>query len=271
MKLFQNRLSFLNDFYVINQQKRHIPMRILIVGLSTAVVLTLCSFVIHSTQQKLPVDQKLYKEFLAKFDKVKMPYNISYEQPKTRGDMYETKFKTSHENTRGNKHLSHDFSKFIPAIRRGYMSRMGPDDYQAEVLVAATEQFNAIIYSKRPSHAGRKTAYILMTFDQYGDLISKEEVANIYGSNSFTEAKISKNLVVTTKEYKAIYDKDAEYSEDQKVDFELQQIAKYTIAATGEILKDGESAIKAKQELEPIQQKTIEIGMSEEEADLWDF
>lgn len=245
-------------------------MRILIVGLSAAVVLTLCSFVIHSTQQKMPVDQKLYKQFLAKFDKVKMPYAISYEQPKTRGEMYNSKFKTSHENTNANKHLSHDFSKFIPAIRRGYMSRMGPDDYQAEVLVAANEQFNAIIYSKKPSHAGRKTAYILMTFDPYGDLISKEEVASTYG-DSFTEAKISKKLVVTSKQYKAVYDKNSSYDEDQKVNFELEQTAKYTITATGEILKDEESTLKAKQELEPIQQKTIEIGMSEEEADLWDF
>lgn len=243
-------------------------MRILTIGFATAVVLSLCSFVVVQVQKKMPVDQKLYKQFLDKFDKAKMPYTLTYQRPKVRGEMYESKFKASDENTKKDKHLSHDFSKFIPAIRRGYMSRMGPDDYQAEVLVASNKEFNAIIYSRRPSHAGRKTSYILMTFDQYGDLIGKKEIASASG-DSFTEAKISKKLEITTKEYKAIFDQNERYNDEQKVNLELEKSTKYTITASGEILKDGEATIKVKSELE--QKASPEIGMSKFEQSLWEY
>ncbi|MCP4441270.1 MAG: hypothetical protein GY810_20385 [Aureispira sp.] len=246
-------------------------MRFLTIGLSTAFLISLCSFVaiqVTSTPKELPVDQELYKKFLSKFTKAKLPYTLKFDAPKVRGKWYKNGFKASQENAKVENHLTHEFSKFIPAIRRGYMSRMGPDDYQAEVMVASNDKFNAIIYSKKPNYAGRKTTYTLMTFDQHGDLISKQDIARVYGE-SYYDAKISKNLVVSVKHYKAEYDDTKKYDDQQEMDFRAGESIKYTITATGEILKEGESPIKIEQQIQ--QEASPEIGMNEEEATLWEY
>jgi hypothetical protein len=162
-------------------------------------IAALCSFaLIKTNNSKLPIDQN-YKNFLEKFDKVELPHKIAVKRFKTREAYYKS---VDSEDNRGDskKYLSSEYADILPDISRGMMSRMGPDDYEAEVMLASTKHFDAVIFSRIPSFRGSKTYYVA-TFDKNGKMLSKMTVAS-GGYSSIEDCKISKDLVINVDKYK---------------------------------------------------------------------
>ncbi len=174
-------------------------MKLMKFALPLFAIAALCSFaLIKSNDSKLPID-KTYKNFLEKFDKVELPHKITAKRFKTS----EAYFKSvDSDDNRGErkKYLSSEYADILPEISRGMMSRMGPDDYQAEVLLATTKHFDALIFSRIPSFRGNKTYYVA-TFDKNGKMLSKMAVAS-FGYTSIEDCKISKDLVINVDKFK---------------------------------------------------------------------
>lgn len=195
----------------------------------------LCSFALFNTtsSEDLPVDQALYKKFLKTFDKVELPYKISFDKPKTEKELEKSNSWENRKAEKGND-LDYEFAKFIPAIKRGYMSRMGPDDYKSDALVAENDQFSAIIYKKRPNYSSNFTSYVLATFNSSGKLISERTVA-YRNADYYEEPTIDKDLNIKVAHYKANYGKN------EKISYDLEKMEEMTISKYGEIIAAGET------------------------------
>ena len=168
-------------------------------ALALFAIAALCSFaLIKSNDSKLPID-KTYKNFLEKFDKVKFPLKITAKRFKT-SEAYFNSVDSEDNRSDYKKHLSSEYAGILPEISSGRMSRMGPDEYQAEVMLASTKHFDAVMFSRIPSFGGNKTYYVA-TFDKNGKMLSKMAVASD-GYSYVEDCKISKSLVINIDKFK---------------------------------------------------------------------
>jgi len=177
------------------------------------VFIGLCSFGFWKANDAPPVDKVLYQRYLDKFKAVKLPLVI------------DNKYIASGIKTR--PELGNEFKTFIPSLARGYMSRMGPDDFSADVIIARSKTFNAVLYVQTPSY-GDNTSIILSTLDADGNLIAQETVAYMYDDKSYQTAIVNPDLSIDSKNYE-----DA-----------LTSANKYQINADGTISKNGKSTGK---------------------------
>jgi hypothetical protein len=177
------------------------------------------SIVSNNTNSKLPIE-KNYQNFLAKFEKVSLPYALTIE-PSVEFDIEDS------DKFYAEKYLGFEFGEILPDIKKGMMSRMGPDDYAAEVLIASKSKFDVLIYSRNPSFREHKT-YILATFDKKGKLISKQHIA---GKNySYTESCIISN------DLKVKISKEANSQSDEKQSNSIVSAKNFEIKDNGDIV-----------------------------------
>lgn len=220
-------------------------MKNLTIALFGIATIALCSFAfINVKGGENTVDPKTYKKFIAKFEEVNLPYTLAEKRPTT----YEELDKMNETFSNSDKYLSREFGDIIPDLQRGMYSRMGPDDYQAEVMLASNKHFDAIIYSRIPSFRGGKTYYVA-TFDKSGKMINKMTIASI-GYGQIEEARIGKDLTIHVDRFKM----DASDEVDnEKLTYHLEQSREILINPSGNII---ESKMKAA----PTQQKAIQSG-----------
>ncbi len=170
----------------------------------------LCSFGFWTANDAPPVDKVLYQRYLEKFKTVKLPL------------LADSKYLSTNANAR--PELSSEFKTFIPSLARGYMSRMGPDEFNADAMIAKSKHFNAVLYVQTPSY-GDNQSLILSTIDIDGNVIAQQTIAYQYDAQSYQTAVINPDLSIEAKTYE-----DA-----------VTETAKYQINADGSISKDGKS------------------------------
>ena len=189
------------------------------------------------TTADLPVDKVLYEKFLHSFPKVTFPYSIQFERPKTEADVENLYGWSSTGEKDYGVQLGYEFSKFIPALERGYMSRMGPDDFYSDAMLASNDKFSAVIYKRRPNYQSHVTSYVLATFDKNGKMISQRTVGSCY-ADYFEEPTISGDLKINIAHFKANYIDDAA----KTIQYNLEKSEQLHIDDKGEIIAATDAA-----------------------------
>lgn len=137
---------------------------------------------------EMPVDAALRKQFLAKFKKAKLPYAVSASKSKA-----EQK-----------QSLEEHFSPFVSEIASMMNTRISRvpisdviDDVKADVLVKSTKQYDAVLYIVERKYLQEYT-FRLLTLNKAGEQISNEPILTISKFSPEGEARIGKDLVITT-------------------------------------------------------------------------
>lgn len=228
-------------------------LKIALIG-AVAATVSLSSFMaLNHNPEELPVDKALYAKFLGNFEKKELPYSIQFERPKTEADV-EKMYGWNNDREKGyGNELGFEFAQFIPSLERGYMSRMGPDEFYADALLASNDKFSAVIYKRKPNYQNHITTYTLATFDAQGKMISQRTIASCY-ADYFEEPTITKDLAIKIEHFKANYLEDAKKS----ITYNLEKTEQMHIDAKGMIVAAGEEKGDNKN-----LKKTIQ-------SDLWD-
>jgi hypothetical protein len=223
---------------------KKITMKNLTFALLGILSIALCSFAVltvNSTDNT--VNPKVYKKFLSKFDKVDLPYTLASKRPTTYAEL-----QNQDEARNQEKYLGGEFENVLPEMQRGRYSRMGPDDFNAEVMLTSNQNFDAIIYSRTPSFRGGKTYYVA-TFEKSGKMIMKTSIARV-GYGQLEEAHISADLTIQVDRFK-IESSDG-YDDDAALTYHLEDSREIMINPNGNIIEN------AKKEA-PTQQKKIQL------------
>ncbi len=134
-------------------------MKQLQLGFFSILLIAFSSFVWYRNY-KTPIDKALYARFLDEFPAVKMPLVINEEY-----------FKSSKS-----KRLGYDYVQFIPALRRGEMSRLGPNDFFAKGLIFKNDKCAAVVYADQ-SLRHDYLSIRLATYTKDGTMITEHELA----------------------------------------------------------------------------------------------
>ena len=168
-------------------------------GIIALAAIGVCSFAFLRSTSELPVDKALYNKFVNEFEKVDLPYTLELAKPKNEKEYDEQYGWGRYEHERKNR-LAYEYSKFIPSLARGYASRMGPDNFNAEILVAKNKEFTALVYSREPNYSSSVITYVLATFDDKGRMIDEYTIGGV-NSGSIEEPTIGKDLKIAIKRY----------------------------------------------------------------------
>jgi len=226
-------------------------MKNLTMALLAVTTIALCSFAYMNVNSETnKVKPKVYKKFLSNFDQVNFPFTVGDKQPSTFAELEELEYQISPDD----KYLGSEFDAIIPEMQNGRYSRMGPDDFAAEVMLASTKKFDAIIYSRMPSFRGGKTYYVA-TFDKAGKMISKVNVART-GYGQFEEARVTKDLSIEIDSY--TIESDELQEGDTEIAYHLKETREIFIAPSGNIIED-----KLNKEVPTIQKiiPSLDLGM----------
>jgi hypothetical protein len=219
-------------------------MQLLKIGFILSLVGSLCSFAYYSAQDDSR--EQLYKEFLSQFEQVDLPSKITLEAYIVTNEMKPAKRKKQLEKAKSEaevlKVLTKEYAPFIPEIEYGMMSRMGPSTYKAELALATTGKYSAVIYSKSRSFDGGAKSYVLATFDGHGTPIETQYLG--YSDlEEKVELTISKKMELRTKRLRV----------EGTVNGQEREIKNMFITSKGEILVHEEDEPSDK--IEPVQKK----------------
>lgn len=213
-------------------------MQLLKIGFILSLVGSLCSFAYYSAQED--GREEVYKSFLSQFDQVDLPSTVTLKAYIVTNKI---KPKKQLENrARKSNILGNEYDAFIPGISTGKMSRMGPSTYKAELALATTGKYSAVVYSRSRSFDGEGKSYILATFDGHGTPIETQYLGYVNVEEE-VELTMTKKMELTTKSLLAA-GVDREFKEE---------IQKIFITPKGEILVHGEE--EELELIEPVQKK----------------
>lgn len=220
-------------------------MQLLKIGFILSLVGSLCSFAYYSAQDDSR--EQLYKKFLSQFEQVDLPSTLTLKAyivtNKMKSEKDENALERSENRAKVSNLLGNEYASFIPGIERGKMSRMGPSTYKAELALATSGKYSAVIYSETRSFDGDGKSYILATFDGHGVPIDRRYLG--YSSlEEEIELRISNKMELRTKRL-PVEGTVNEYEEEIKNMF---------ITPKGEILVHEEDEPSDK--IEPVQKKS---------------
>jgi hypothetical protein len=217
-------------------------MQLLKISLLLALVTSLCSFAYYSAQED--GREQLYKNFLSEFEQIDLPSSLTLKRYIITNKMKPIKNKKQLENKIGaSKVLTKEYATFIPGIEHGMMSRMGPSTYKAEVALATSGKYSAVIYSESRAFDGEGKYYILATFDGNGAPLGTRNLGYV-NLEEETEVTISKKMELTTKHF---------LIEEGVKRYDEKATKKMFITPKGEILVHEEGG--SSKEVEPVQKK----------------
>ena len=225
-------------------------MKNLTIALFGIATIALCSFAVMKVNTTdNTVNPKVYKKFLSKFDQVALPYTLAAKRPSTYAEL-------ENQNDSANtqeQYLGGECEKILHEMQRGRYSRMGPDDFNAEVMLASNKNFDAIIYSRTPSFRGSKTYYVA-TFDKAGNMIKKAAVARV-GYGRIEEARISADLTIQVDQFKI--ESSEEDTDNAKLSYHLENSRTIIINPNGNIIESTNSDAPTKQK----KVQLLDLGM----------
>jgi len=175
-----------------------------------------------------------FKEFLAEFDFVELPYAIDKEDMMAWIDEEGTKL-VMPQAPADKERLGMRFTEFLPELKKARFSRMGPAHYYPEVAFEM-EQLVAVIYSQhRPF--GMKGNKTLAIYNQKGKRLSTHTVANSWlEETTITEFYDKGKFKVHTYIHNWSETADEEgYNSLTLKGTKLKQTAHYQILSNGEI------------------------------------
>lgn len=220
-------------------------MQLLKISLILGLVTSLCSFAYYTAYED--GQERLYKEFLSKFEQVDLPSSLTLDAHIYTNEMTPEMRKKQLEKAESKKErakiLTKEYSSFIPGISRGMMSRMGPATYKAEYALAAVGKYSAVIYSESRSFDGGAKSYILATFDGKGKSIGTRYIGYADFDRQ-TELNVNEEMELTIKE---LMMKDGTESYLEK------SVSKMFITPKGEILVH--EKFSPSEEQAPVQKK----------------
>lgn len=220
-------------------------MQLLKISFILGLVGSLCSFAYYSANED--GRERLYKNFLSEFEQVDLPSTLTLEAHIVTNEMKPEKRKKQLEKLESkaelSKVLTKEYATFIPGIERGMMSRMGPSTYKAELALATSGKYSAVIYSESRSFDGGAKSFILATFDGNGEPIGTRYLG--YSDlEEQTELTVSEKMELTVK-HLTIDGDEKEYDEEGT--------KRMFITPKGEILVHEEDQLL--EEIEPVQKK----------------
>ncbi|MFK7948378.1 MAG: hypothetical protein AB8G11_12380 [Saprospiraceae bacterium] len=174
--------------------------------------------------------KKKFKEFINNFDNVDLPYDIN--QADFQDYMTDRKGRSTLYNN--NRRIDSEFKTFVPGLGARF-SRMGPNIYLYEAVLASSNDAATVIYS---SHAPYRDypAYLMVTYDASGDIINETTFAH----RSYDElivGKINKEMHVTIKKYTFDYE-DEDISYEKVIDeskLNLKNVATSKVTIKGKV------------------------------------
>lgn len=174
--------------------------------------------------------KKKFKQFLNNFDNVDLPYDI--DQSDFADYMTDRKGRSALYNS--DRKIDNDFKAFVPGLGARF-SRMGPNIYLYEAVIASSNDAATVIYS---SHAPYRDypEYLMVTYDASGDITDKTTFAH-RAYDQLTIGDIDKAMHVTIKTYTFDYeDEDIRYEnaiDESKLN--LKQVATSKVTKKGKV------------------------------------
>jgi hypothetical protein len=212
-------------------------MQLLKISFILAIAISLCSFAYMTAFEE--GKEQLYKEFLEEFKEVNIPNTITLKGGESRLNRLvarenikkpegQTKIIEKEVVVVAVDHhiLGSKYGTFISGIDRGMMSRMGPTTYEAEVMVASTDGYNAVIYSESRSFDLSSKSFYLATYDKRGNQVDSKYLGRA-GHDSFVEFAVTKKMGLTIKEMMSKLGSDG---------YEENNTKKMFVTSKGEIL-----------------------------------
>lgn len=149
--------------------------------------------------------QKKFKTFIKNFENIALPYNIN------QSDFTEYMVERKNESIYNHEdRIAKDYKAFVPGLESRF-SRMGPNVYLYEAVLANENDYATVIYS---SHAPYRDypEYLLVNYDNKGTILSTETFAH-RSYDGLIVGSIDKDKSISIKTYKFDY-------EDEDIDYE---------------------------------------------------
>jgi hypothetical protein len=191
--------------------------------LGLSVLLSVCGIFMASTVRhsitKDDFTEASFKKFVALFPIKELPYKIGADEMNSWITQRKNKANAPAAKPMQQVHISDEFDSFIPEVRGAMFSRMGPDIFTPEAVLAKTDKHIILLYSRSRGYSERKGSQYLAVFSPKGKRLSEMLVAKSDGYEGFMGCKITKtqtgSVLVSTTNYvnqwkndKARYDDD---------------------------------------------------------------
>lgn len=161
-----------------------------------------------STEVEMTEEMKKteFKHFLNNFEEVALPYSIDQSTFADYNDNRKNKSSLYNAENR----ITLDYKAFVPGLESRF-SRMGPNVYLYEAVLANENDYATVIYS---SHAPYRDypEYLLVNYDNKGTILSTETFAH-RSYDGLIVGSIDKDKSISIKTYKFDY-------EDEDIDYE---------------------------------------------------
>ncbi|WCL81316.1 hypothetical protein PPO43_15175 [Saprospira sp. CCB-QB6] len=194
--------------------------------------------------------QVSYADFLAQFEQQALPLALNHDQFSSHAEQQNYE-RDLWEKLPG-KRLNREFSAFIPGLDDGMMSRMGPDRYQAQGILAQTKNYDLLLYAVLPPFRANER-WVLAAYSKKGELIDEMMVAtNRYGKQ--VGAVISEDCSIILQEWdRALEDDIYHYKEtDSK---------RFVVADNGEFVQTLGTEVDRQPRKRQLQQVQESFGM----------
>lgn len=185
------------------------------------------------------VKKKKFKEFLSNFDNIDLPYEVG--QSDFMEYMADRKGRNALYNN--DRRIDSDFKAFVPGLGARF-SRMGPNIYLYEAVLASSNDAATVIYS---SHAPYRDypEYLMVTYDASGDITDKTTFAH-RSYDQLTIGTIDKAMHVTIKTYTFDYeDEDIVYEKEiDESKLGLKKVKTLKITKKGKVESTSTAAVQ---------------------------
>ncbi len=133
--------------------------------------------------------------------------------------------------------IAESYGDFIPSLNAGRFSRMGPDVFRPEAMLATGDKNIAVIYSRGRGYSRNYASYYLATYTPKGKRIDETFIGGSKGYKKFTGCTITKaqngSLLVTVQEYENKWKEDGNYyNDDNHITASTVKSSTYKLVAT---------------------------------------
>ncbi|MEM7101663.1 MAG: hypothetical protein AAF502_00950 [Bacteroidota bacterium] len=188
-------------------------------------------------QINLPVEtvednKRTFERFLEKFPMESLPYTTELEVINFNEDelieppqMDETLL------------LTDEFESILPALEHRKFSRMGPDDIYAEALLASTDDFHLLVYTRKHPFSFYSGSKVLAVFSRSGKLLDEMTISYSYGRDGGLATHIDQSFNLEIAEKESIWAKDVDqfgYKDNEIVGYKTISAEFWTINKDGE-------------------------------------
>lgn len=183
--------------------------------------------------------KKKFKEFIDNFENVDLPYHVN----QTNFTNYLTNRKSRNSLYNSDRKINTEFKAFVPDLGARF-SRMGPNVYLYEAVIASSNEHATVIYSSHSPYRDYPK-YLMVTYNKSGEILSETTFAH-RSYNQLIIGDIDKTMDVTIKTYTFDYE-DEEIDYNEPIDaskLSLKNVATSRITKKGTVEETTTAAIQ---------------------------